>query len=391
VSALHILLLLLPVAAASGWLMGRRSARAKAAGHGARASGQDYFRGLNFLLNEQQDEAIDVFIRLVEVDSETVETHFALGNLFRRRGEVDRAIRIHQNLIARPNLGDEHRSFALLELARDYMRAGVLDRAEGLFQELVRSRVHAVEASRQLLTIYERESEWDKAIETARKLQRSSGQNQGNLIAHYHCELADADWRQGDIRSARYRVQRALAADSLSVRASILEGDLAIESGHNRLAVRAFRRVESQDAAFLPEVIDRLLDAMERAEPPSVLRAYINRLRERYNGYSVISAATRKIAEIDGDAEARAFFREQVARRPSLRGLREWVAAELEQASETARPNGEIVLGMLDQLLDSKPRYHCHQCGHQGKVLHWQCPSCRTWSSMKPIIGIEGE
>lgn len=389
---LELLWLLLPVAAASGWWAGRRSARPAPgdAGPGARPP-NDYFRGLNYLLNEQQDEAIEVFLRLVEVDSETIETHLALGNLFRRRGEVDRAIRIHQHLIARPNLAREHRAYALLELARDYMRAGVLDRAEGLFSELVRGRMHVVEASRQLLTIYEREREWRAAIDTAHELQRASGRPMGHVIAHYWCELADAERRTGDGRAARNLAGKALSADPGSVRASILEGDLAMEDRQYRQAVRAFRRVESQDPAFLPEVIERLLEALARAEHPSVLTAYIDNLRGRYNGFSVVRAATRIIRQREGEAAAREFFREQMLRRPSLRGLREWVAMELDHASERSRPGTEVVLDMLDRLLESKPIYQCHQCGHQGKVLHWQCPSCRSWNSVKPIIGIEGE
>ncbi len=387
----ELLWLLLPVAAASGWWAGRRHGRRQAERSQRHPSGAEYVRGLNYLLNEQQDEALEVFIRLVEVDSETIETHLALGSLFRRRGEVDRAIRIHQNLIARPNLDEGNRGFALLELARDYMKAGVLDRAEGLFTELLGSRTHQVEACRQLLVIYERESEWERAIETARRLQRCSGQDQGYLIAHYHCELADQARRRSDPGAARQCAARALAADPNSVRASILEGDLALEAGRDRRAVRAFRRIESQDPAFLPEVIDRLLDAMSRAEHPSVLKGYIDQLRGRYNGFTVIRAATRVIREHEGEEAARAFFREQVAQRPSLRGLRDWVAAETERASERTRPSAEIVLGMLDQLLESKPIYQCHQCGHQGRILHWQCPSCRQWNAVKPIIGIEGE
>jgi lipopolysaccharide biosynthesis regulator YciM len=389
---LELLWLLLPVAAASGWWAGRRgSAGRQRPGTSGERPPNEYFRGLNYLLNEQQDKAIEVFIRLVEVDSDTIETHLALGNLFRRRGEVDRAIRLHQNLIARPNLSKESRAYALLELARDYMRAGVLDRAEGLFSELVRTRMHVVEASRQLLTIYEREREWRAAIETARQLQRASGESMGAVIAHYWCELAEGERRAGNPKTARQYAGKALTEDPGSVRASIIEGDLAMEVRQYRHAVRAYRRVESQDPAFLPEVIERLLDALGRAEHASVLSAYIDQLRGRYNGFSVINAASRLIRQREGEAAARAFFREQMLKRPSLRGLREWVSMELEHASERSRPGTEVVLDMLDRLLESKPVYQCHQCGLQGKVLHWQCPSCRTWNSVKPIIGIEGE
>ncbi len=388
---LELLWLLLPVAAASGWLAGRRSGKRRGDGASETRPSNDYFRGLNYVLNEQPDEAIDVFIRLVEVDSETIETHLALGSLFRRRGEVDRAIRLHQNLIARPNLSKENRAYALLELARDYMRAGVLDRAEGLFSELVRTRMHVVEASRQLLTIYEREGEWHAAIDTAKKLQREGGDAKGDVIAHYWCELATREHRSGRTKTARKYAAKALGADPDCVRASILDGDFAMQQGQYRQAVRAYRRVESQDPAFMPEVIERLLDALARAEHPSVLNSYIEQLRGRYNGFSVIRATTRLIRERDGDEAAREYFREQILKRPSLRGLRDWVAQELERASEASRPGTEVVLDMLDRLIESKPIYHCHQCGLQGKVLHWQCPSCRNWNTVKPIIGIEGE
>lgn len=389
---LELLWLLLPVAAASGWWAGRRSTRRDAAPE-TRPAGlsDDYFRGLNYLLNEQQDEAIEVFIRLVEVDSETIETHLALANLFRRRGEVDRAIRIHQNLIARPNISRDNRNLALLELARDYMRAGVLDRAEGLFSDLLRSNVHVVESARRLLTIYEREREWDAAIETAQILQRASGDPMGTVIAHYWCELADADRRLGNTKGARNLAAKALSADPKSVRASMIEGDLALEGGQYRQAVSAFRRVESQDAAFLPEVIDRLLDALTKADQPSLLTSYIERLRDRYNGFSVVHAVTDLIRQREGEEAARSFFRDQMIKRPSLRGLREWVAMELEHASERSRPGTEVVLNMLERLVESKPIYQCHQCGYQGKILHWQCPSCRHWNTVKPIVGIEGE
>ncbi len=389
---LELLWLLLPVAAASGWWAGASgSRRSRGRKEPPARLSDDYFKGLNYLLNEQQDEAIEVFIRLVEVDSETIETHLALASLFRRRGEVDRAIRIHQNLIARPNISRENRNFALLELARDYMRAGVLDRAEGLFSDLVRSRVHVVESSRRLLTIYEREREWHAAIETALTLQRASGEPMGAVIAHYWCELAEAERRSGSAKSARKSTARALAADANSVRASMLEGDLAMEAGQYRQAVRAYRRLESQDAAYLPEVIERLLEAMSRAEQPAVLTGYIERLRHSYNGFSVVQAVTELIRQSEGEDEARAFFREQLLKRPSLRGLRQWVAMELEHASERSRAGTEVVLNMLDRLLESKPVYQCHQCGYEGKRLHWQCPSCRRWNTVKPIIGIEGE
>ena len=179
----NLLWLLLPLAAASGWL-GARIEQKRRARRNAFDLPSAYFKGLNFLLNEQPDKAIEVFTQVLEVNSETVETHLALGNLFRRRGEVERAIRIHQNLIARPTLDREQRSHALLELGQDYLKAGLFDRAENLFLELAEIRLHSEQALRLLLRIYQQEKEWGKAISSARKLARLSGENMNSVIAH---------------------------------------------------------------------------------------------------------------------------------------------------------------------------------------------------------------
>ena len=207
-----LLWLLLPLAALSGWWAAWRSMKA-AASEGQKRIHPEYFKGLNFVLNEQPDKAIEVFIRMLEVDSETVETHLALGNLFRRRGEVDRAIRIHQNLIARPTLDREQRAMALLELGMDYMRSGLLDRAEGLFKELVETGSHSIQAYSELLEIYQQEKEWDNAISIARKLELVSGKSLGPVIAQFYCEKAYNDLSQGDIKQARDCIRRALNID----------------------------------------------------------------------------------------------------------------------------------------------------------------------------------
>ncbi|NNF96569.1 MAG: tetratricopeptide repeat protein, partial [Halobacteria archaeon] len=187
---LEILFFLLPIAALSGWWLGRRS-KARRQEESSLELPSSYLRGLNYLLNEQQDKAIDLFIQLLDVDNDTVETHLALGSLFRRRGEVDRAIRIHQNLIARPTLSKEQRMQALFELGQDYMRAGLLDRAETLLGELIGNEPHTVAALQHLLDIYQQEKDWDKAIQIAQRLESRTGQSKRNLIAQYYCEKAD--------------------------------------------------------------------------------------------------------------------------------------------------------------------------------------------------------
>ena len=207
-------------------------------------------KGLNFLLNEQPDKAIEVFTHVLEVNSETVETHLALGNLFRRRGEVERAIRIHQNLIARPTLDKEQRSHALLELGQDYLKAGLFDRAENLFLELAEIRLHSEQALRLLLRIYQQEKEWDKAISSARKLARFSGENMNNVVAHYNCELAELAYANKDYSAARAFVREALSSDRKCVRANILLGDIEAEGNRHRDAIKAWKHIEEQGCPF---------------------------------------------------------------------------------------------------------------------------------------------
>ncbi|RMG28013.1 MAG: lipopolysaccharide assembly protein LapB, partial [Gammaproteobacteria bacterium] len=252
---LELLWLLLPVAAASGWWAARRA--------GSRPSGtsppcpdinSEYFRGLNYLLDEQPDKAIEVFIRMVEVDNETVETHLALGNLFRRRGEVDRAIRIHQNLIARPTLDAEQRGQALLELGQDYMRAGLLDRAEGILREVdEKFPAFSLRALRLLLELYQQEKEWDKAIEVARRLERREKGGHAAEIAQFFCERAEAALAAGDLGTAQHYVREALTVEHECARALLLQGRLLLETGQPRQALRALRRIGEQDPLLVAE------------------------------------------------------------------------------------------------------------------------------------------
>lgn len=387
----ELLWLLLPVAAFSGWWVARRSERrGRDCLHPEWSSG--YFQGLNYLLNEQPDKAIEVFIRMLEVNSETVETHLALGNLFRRRGEVDRAIHIHQNLIARPTLSARQRSHALLELGQDYMRAGLLDRAENLFGELVDDTDHSHAALQQLLVIYQQEKDWDQAIQTARRLATSNGRDKNPMIAQFYCELAEEAMERGDEDAAQRMLKRALAQDRNCVRASLLQGDMARAGGNCKGAIRAYRRVENQDIDFLPEVIRPLGECYESLGRNEDLQHWLESVLHQYSGVSPVLALAELIVKTQGEAAGIAFITEQLRRRPSLRGLSRLIAMNLAGAGEgPARDNLLILKGLTDRLLADKPVYRCRACGFNGKALHWQCPGCKEWNTVKPIYGVEGE
>jgi lipopolysaccharide biosynthesis regulator YciM len=390
VNELALLFLLLPVAALSGWVLGRRGSERSS---GARVSelSTSYFRGLNYLLNEQQDKAIEVFLKLAEINRDTVETHLALGNLFRRRGEVDRAIRVHQHLIARPNLSQDEKTVALLELGEDYMRAGLLDRAETLFTDLVAMDALAPSALRHLISIYQHERDWNKAIEHARRLEQASGESQASVIAQFHCELAEQARAQGVHDEARRQVAQAFAAEPDCVRASMIEGHIESAAGEIDRAIRAFERVAELDVDYLPEILAPLLDCYARAQRMQRAEEFLLAITERYHGVSPVLALAKLYASTRGEVAAVGFLNRVLRQRPSVRALMALIDVNLHTASGEARENFLILRELTRKLVEGKAMYRCNQCGFGAKAHHWQCPSCKNWGSVRPIHGVVGE
>jgi lipopolysaccharide biosynthesis regulator YciM len=391
VAPFDFLWFLLPLAAASGWLVGHYGKRRRESAAAADDLRSNYFKGINYLLNEQPDKAIEAFIKVLEVDSETVETHLALGNLYRRRGEVDRAIRIHQNLIARPNLESEQRSEALLELGHDYLSAGLLDRAENLLQELADSGDYRVQALRQLIDIYEQEKDWHRAIDSARLLEKATGNHLGPVIAHYQCELAERFRESENMDAALEMLKSALATHDRCVRASILEGDVLTDRDEHERAIRAYQRVEEQDADYVPETIDRIQFCYRALNQPAEMDSYLNGLMARYGWITPMLALADLKREREGPEAAIEFISEQLRRRTSVRGLDRLLQLELEQADAENGAHVSILKDLTGELLADRPVYKCLHCGFPARLLHWQCPSCKHWNTIKPIQGVEGE
>ncbi|MGA9340926.1 MAG: lipopolysaccharide assembly protein LapB [Rhodanobacteraceae bacterium] len=387
---LALLFLLLPVAAFSGWYVARRGSE-RSSGLRVNELSTSYFRGLNYLLNEQQDKAIEVFLKLADINRDTVETHLALGNLFRRRGEVDRAIRVHQNLIARPTLNDAEKTVALLELGEDYMRAGLLDRAETLFIDLVAMDSMAPSALKHLIAIYQHERDWDQAIDHARRLERISGESQGSIIAQFYCELSEQVRAQLDWDEARRYIDLAYEADPDCVRAGIIAGN--VEASCDRLdrAIAAFERVVDQDVDYVPEVLAPLLECYARADRLQRAEEFLLATTERYQGVSPVLALAKLYAKTRGEPAAIEFLNRALRQRPSVRALMALIDVNLHSANGEGR---EIFLSLRDltrKLLEGQAMYRCSKCGFGAKAHHWQCPSCKTWDSVRPIHGVVGE
>ncbi|MGE3319125.1 MAG: lipopolysaccharide assembly protein LapB [Candidatus Berkiella sp.] len=388
---LELICLLLPIAAVSGWYIGRRSETDNASSDGKPLS-PDYYAGLNFLLNEQTDKAVDAFIRMLDESPDSVETMIALGNFFRRRGEVDRAIRIHQSLLSKSSLTSKQRSRTLFELASNYLRAGVLDRAEALLLEITNSFTEDLDHSlRHLMDIYEREKEWEKAIAVAKRLEASCGQSCGKEIAQYYCELAESVWSKGKIRIAFNLLKQALRFDKHCARASLIEGNFYKKIDKYKQALHAYQRIEYQDVAFLPEALVMIQECYERLGEQEALSDYLEYLMQNCPSITIVLANAEQVKDKQGKEHAAAFLTRHMHKYPSMRGLKHLIEFHLSRVMGEVRNELLMLKSLVEQLIEKKPVYRCGGCGFASRSLHWQCPSCRQWAGVKPIQGIEGE
>lgn len=388
-----VLFLLLPVAALTGWLVARRTYKTSNASSQNATLPANYYTGVNYLVNEQPDKAIEAFVKVLSLSPESVETTLALGNLFRRRGEVDRAIRIHQNLIARPSLTSKQRSRGLMELGQDYLSAGVYDRAESLFHELSEmGHEEKLTSLQYLIDIYEREQDWDRAIKAAEKRQKLTGVKHGHVIAQYFCEKSERQIRQHNFVEANKFLRSALSFDHLCVRASIMQGRILMQNKQYKAALRALTQVQGQEECYLSEVIEDICTCYTHLGQDHNLSAYLEMRLKQSPSISLVIANAKRLSEKGEVNEAMAFVTNYLRSKPSIRGLSHLISQHLSLArSNDAVQELTLLQDLIHQLLMHKPIYQCDNCGFSGKSLLWHCPSCHQWSSIKPIQGLEGE
>lgn len=379
---MELLWLLLPVAAASGWWMARREYLGRS---GSVVRSAEYFKGLNFLIDDKPDQAIEVFTRMADVDRDTAETHLALGNLFRRRGEVDRAIHIHGSLIARTNLTAEQRRRAALELGEDYLRAGLFDRAEALFQELVDQPDHMEIAVSRLIHIFQQEKDWRQAIDFCDRLERIGGESKRRETAHFCCELAEEANSRQDPAEARTWLLDALKRDSACARASLLLGRFAMQSGDHRAAIAAFQAVERQDRGYFPEVISPLGQCFSALGRIDEWLVYLRQVQERDHGGRITDALAEWLLKQEGEEAALEFLERELRDYPTLLGLRRLVEIKLGRGEGAEYADLRALHCISTQMLNGAARYRCANCGFVVKSLHWCCPSCQRWNTIKPM------
>ncbi|GAB4181915.1 MAG: lipopolysaccharide assembly protein LapB [Wenzhouxiangellaceae bacterium] len=378
----------LAVAGLGGWLWWRqRHSRAHKTDFGG-----DYFRGLNYLLNEQPDKALEVFLQLAEVNPDTVETHLALGNLFRRRGEVEHAIRCHENIIAKSTISPAERHHALSELAEDYRRAGLLDRAEDLYHQLADDAENRQVALGRLLDIYQQEQDWPQAIEIGERLHAAGDTSRAPLIAHFHCERAAAALRDNQLDEARTALAAAHQWHPESLRWRLLIAQLRLREQHPHEAVQTLRAALHEHPDLLPVALTTLTEAHRATGTLDQLRDELSQWLSERQDVSAALALTR-MHQAEGDyAHARELLLQQLTQRPNVHLLATLLEqldqAEYQQLSPRLRP---IIEELCTALLSDEVSYRCRQCGYGGHIHHWQCPGCRHWDTTWPVRGVTGE
>ena len=371
-------LLLFPLFFGLGWAAARIDIRHLV--KESRALPRSYFEGLNFLLNEQPDRAIESFVDAVRVDPQTIELHFALGSLFRRRGETERAIRMHQNLVERDDLPQDMKLQALAELGQDYLKAGLLDRAEEVFNKLLDTTMVG-DAKRNLLEIYQLEKDWEKAIAIAAELPDIASQKE---IAEYFCELAAAEMIRSRPEAASAFLKTALERNRKCVRASLLQGDIAAQQDRLEDAVACWQRIEQQDPTYLALVSQRLLDAFRklerRDEGLQLLRGYL----EHYPSLDLLDVVFQLVLESEGADAAYLMVRDELKRNPTLLGFDKLIEARLLVASPEARPDLDLAKSIVQGYTRRLARYRCDNCGFKARQFYWRCPACGGWESYSP-------
>ncbi|MBL4712583.1 MAG: lipopolysaccharide assembly protein LapB [Gammaproteobacteria bacterium] len=344
----------------------------------------EYFKGLNYLLNDEQGKALDVFVKLVDSNWATIDTHFTLGKIYRKNGEMDKAIKIHQGLIGRPSLPEQYRSKILLELGYDYLGAGWFDRAEGPFKEVLIQDAKSTEARHNLILIYQQEKDWFKAIEIAVDLFTDEPDVTGPMIAHYYCELAEVAKVKGDISQLENYANKALHYDVSCVRASIILADQIKASGDNKKAIEIYQSIESQDAESIILVIDSLSECHENLSSLDKLYDYLVALQDRHKNLFLQIYIASILEKSRGSQAAIVYLTEEIKRQPTLFGVQKLISyKQKEEGADKAFRDLTVAISILQQ---GQVEYRCQKCGFSSNTHYWLCPSCNHWDRVKPGI-----
>lgn len=375
------MLLVFPLFFGMGWLAARMDIKQLL--DESSALPRSYFQGLHFLLNEQQDKAIDAFIEVVKVDPQTVDLHFALGSLFRRRGEVDRALRMHLNLAERADLEEGKKQQARFELAQDYLRAGILDRAESIFLDL-QNTPYARQALDFLLETYQKEKDWLKAVDITQRLTALTNVSHAKEAAFFYCELAAQDLARQRPDAARAHLEQALETRPHLTRAIIMLGDMEKAAGNRAKAIEAWQSIEQHEPKYLPLVAERLLEAYRESSQLDrgidVLRGYL----AKHHSLDLMNVVSGAVLKRDGADAAYRLVRDELRVNPTLLGLDRLLETRLQGMGEERRDEVELVRNLLHRRTSALSMYRCSSCGFKARQFYWHCPACYGWETYAP-------
>lgn len=393
---IELLFLLLPIAAAYGWYMGYRNAKKDQEDISNKLS-RDYVTGMNLLLSNQTEKAVDLFLDMLEKQEtenhieqgSQFEAELTLGNLFRSRGEVDRALRIHQALDRSPNYSFEQKLLAKQQLAKDFMSVGFYDRAENLYILLVDEPHFAENALQQLALIYQKTKEWQKAINVAEKLAKIAPQSDNLNLAQYYCEFAKT---LSDQNEKQRFLQLALKVSPSCVRASILLAELCIEQQNFAESVSVLENVLNQDPEYISEALPLLKQSYQALSQNESFELFLIKASSAYKNSAVDLALAELIAEKDSIVVAQNKIYQQLSQNPSQFLFHRFIQYQIAEAEDGQAKESLVLLHkMVGERIKQGFEYRCIHCGYQSHKLIWNCPSCRQWQSIKPIQGTENQ
>lgn len=385
----ELLFLLLPIAAAYGWYMGDRNAKQRYINQSNRLS-REYVDGLNFLLSNQKDKAVDLFLDMLKEDEGTLEAHLTLGNLFRSRGEIDRAIRIHQALMESSSLTFEQRLLAIQQLGRDYMGAGLYDRAEEMFLQLIDEEDFQQNALQQLIIIYQSTSEWINAINAATKLVKLGNEKYKTYIAQFYCELASLAIANDDLDKAYSLLQKSSAADPNCARTSLMLGRILIVQNKTEEAIESLKQILQQDKAFIGEALPLLNECYNKLNKQDEFKQFLQLCVDKDTGNVAELMLADIIEKQNGLDSAQYYMYRELLKHPNLKGfyrLMDYHVADAEQGK--AKKSLLLLRNMVGEQIKAVPNYRCQKCGFTVNTIYWLCPACRSWSTIKPVRDFE--
>ncbi len=388
---IELLFLLLPVAMAYGWFMGRNSIK-----QNQQIAKQDlsikYSTGLNYLLSNQQDKAIDSLLDALKVEDDSVEAHFAMANLFRKRGELDRALKVHEHLVRLNNLPTKDKQQAVFELGKDFLSAGLYDRAETMFSKLLKSKNYGLKSLSYLLNIFQSTKDWQQGLEHQKLIQKSNDKRLLHTLANFYCELATSAFEKDEFIEVLELLEQALLLDPNSCRANWLMAKIYENHQQCELAAKCYQEIYHQDSEFFPDVIEPMLACYTRLDALDEFYQFIKKVYDETAGSGALICYLAYVEEKHGKKKAVEFILSALKRRPTIRGFEHFVNMQVKtSANDVNNTSLDLIKELISEYLKVKHRYSCRTCGFNSQIHYWSCPSCHEWEQLKPVRGLEGE